>query len=73
MKPKYILIYSEKADRFCGSNLIKTVDGKIVRYTNMAQDHDWKKNYGWDDSQEVGFAHSANDIVEYWDKPGNAF
>lgn len=63
-KGKYILIYSGEAARKFGYNQIKTVDGTIVSYTCMTENHDWKPNYGWKDAKEVGYADSTDDIVQ---------
>ncbi len=66
MKPKYLLIFSQESANIYGFNTIKTVDDKIVSYTNLTENHEnWRENYKWKDSVEVGFAESINDIVSF--------
>ena len=46
---KKFLYFSQKAKKFCGSNTLRTPDGKSVEYTSFSSEEDYK----WDDKKAV--------------------
>jgi hypothetical protein len=65
---KFVLVYSEKADREFGHNVARLEDGTEVKYTLMHNQEDgpWQDHYKWTDAVEVGGIDSHRKIVK-WD------